>query len=153
MKVYLYRGKSLVSKAIQFQTRSPYSHVAFQFAEYEIYEAWHIGGVRKLRYATEGHSPGTAIDVCRVHLPPDFSVDKAREFAEEQVGKGYDFKSVWRFLSRRSVALDDRWFCSEYLLATCEAGGAELLRILPSMATPRDVDISPLLSYEFTIGD
>lgn len=148
MKILLYRGKSFVSKAIQLQTRSAYSHVAIQLGDYEIYEAWHVGGVRKLRYATEGHSDGTPIDIYRIDYIPDGAVDKIRKFLQQQVGKKYDFKSVLRFITRRKVRADDRWFCSELVLAALEAGGIKLLNINYSEASPRDVSISPHLIYE-----
>ena len=152
MKILLYRGKSFVSKAIQLQTRSPYSHVAIQLDEHEIYEAWHVGGVRRLRYATEGHDSGTVIDICRINNVSDGSVDKVRAFLQSQIGKKYDFKSVLRFITRRKVRADNRWFCSELVLAALEAGGIKLLNINYSEASPRDVSISPNLTYENTSG-
>ena len=145
MKILAYRGKSIVSLAIKFQTRSPYSHVAIELSGHEIYEAWHVGGVRRLRYRAEGHSPGTPVDVFRVDSPDHIDVDKVRAFLQAQVGKKYDFWSVGRFLSRRKAPANDKWFCSELVLAALEAGGCSLLHINPSEATPRDVSISPLL--------
>lgn len=148
MQILAYRGRSLISKAIQFQTRSPYSHVAIKLDDYEIYEAWHVGGVRRLRYALDGHDDATPIDIYRVDPSLDYDTHKVRAFLRAQLGKKYDFKSVARFVSRRKVRADDRWFCSELVLAALESGGLSLLNIIPSEASPRDVTISPLLLLE-----
>lgn len=148
MRILAYRGVGIISKAIQFQTRSPYSHVAIEIAEHRIYEAWHVGGVRQLRYAIDGHDESTRIDIYRLDPALDCDVDKVEMFLLQQTGKRYDFKSVARFLTRRKVRKDDRWFCSELVLAALQAGGVNLLHINHSEASPRDVSISPHLIYE-----
>ena len=151
MRILCYRGVGLISRAIRFQTRSLYSHVAIELQEHEIYEAWHVGGVRQLRYAIDGHDKSTVIDIYRVDPAINCDIDKVRAFLQSQIGKKYDFKSVARFLTRRKVRADDKWFCSELVLAAIQAGGGELLHVNPSEASPRDVAISPYLFYEATL--
>lgn len=146
MRVLLYEGKSLVSRIIQFQTRSRFSHAAIQMDSGLIVEAWHIGGVRPLPSVHEGHTPGTKVSVFDVTVP--FDTEAVDKFLADQIGKRYDFWSVARFLTRRDSAANDRWFCSELVMAAFLAGGAHLLhRIPPSHTTPRDLWLSPYLRY------
>ena len=151
MKILLYKGKSLISKAIQFQTRSEYSHCALQLDDHFIVEAWHVGGVRGIRYSGEGHASGTVVDVYGIHPAAEYDADLVGTFIRKQLGKKYDFWSVGRFLSRRDAPANDKWFCSELVLAALAAGGLDLLHINHAEASPRDVSISPMLHYEKTI--
>jgi uncharacterized protein YycO len=151
MKVLLYRGKSCVSKAIQLQTRSPYSHVAIEFSDGKIIEAWHTGGkhfwsgtVRWIDSPWDGHDPATPIDVYLI----DGLLDEqaAQEYASLQIGKAYDFKAVFRFLSRRQSPHEDgKWFCSELCAEIFEHGGLPLLHGNSAHFNPRDISISPIL--------
>ena len=144
IKILCYRGRSLISKAIQLQTRSPYSHIAVEVSPFRVYEAWHVGGVRRLSSAMQGHTPGTEID--RYSVEGDYNEDQVREYLNSQLGKGYDFWAVARFVSRRrSPDNDNRLFCSEYALNAFAAGGLPLLHGRSSELSPRDVALSPYL--------
>lgn len=144
MKVLGYRGLGLVSKAIRFQTRSDYSHVALETSNGDVFEAWYIGGVRKLRNFREGHHPGTEVDVFTSILP--VKEQEAVEFLTAQVGKKYDWHSVFRFLSRRDAPEDGKWFCSELVMVVFAKFCTPLLNLQPWAASPRDVCISPVLT-------
>lgn len=144
MKVLGYQGKSWVSKAIRFQTRSDYSHVALEMDDGRVYEAWHIGGVRLLPSFRDGHHPGTPVDVFHPILHTDENA--VRPFLDAQVGKKYDFKSVARFLTRRDAPEDGKWFCSELVMVAFNKLEMPLLHTPPWSASPRDVCISPLLT-------
>ena len=153
MKILLYRGRSLISRLIQFQTRSPYSHVAIMFDSGAVYEAWHVGGVRRLKDPFDGHSPGTYIDIYGSNKLDCADTNSALVFLHKQLGKGYDFVSVARFLSRRQAPANDKWFCSELVLETLAQVGIVLLHIAPSLASPRDIGISPRIDYQKTISN
>lgn len=47
----------------------------------------------------------------------------AYAFASGEVGSGYDYAGVARFISRRRGPSDARWFCSEFVAATCATVG------------------------------
>lgn len=148
MKLLMYRGKSLVSKAVKLQTRSPYSHAAVQFSDGKIIEAWHTGGkwpwegtVRWIAHPWEGHSPNTPVDTYL--LAESYEEDAAREYAELQTGKKYDFSSVFRFVSRRDAASNDKMFCSELAWEICNAGGLVLLHANPAHLAPGHLVMSP----------
>jgi len=154
VKILLYRGKSLISKAIQWQTRSPYSHAAIALDDgyigsTPVYEAWHIGGVAKNPNPFAVHTPGTPIDAFVVE-GVNLDLDAMRRWADAQVGKGYDFVSVFRFVTRRQAPHNSKWFCSELVEAICRAGNGNapvLLRGEPSLMSPRDLSMSPRLRY------
>ncbi len=147
MKILAYKGKGLISRLIQFQTRSPYSHVALLLNESEVIEAWHVGGVRKLATPFVGHDLKTVIDV--YNITEDFDEETVLKFLQKQLGKSYDFRSVFRFLTREKVVNDDKWFCSELICEAFSKGGLPLLKnISCSMVSPRDVSISPYLEFE-----
>ena len=148
MRLLLYMGKSAVSKAIEWQTRSPYSHVAVELDDGRIVEAWHKQGVRIIDHGHEGHSMGTPIEYYSIGVP--FSHAPVEAFLLNQVGKGYDWRGVWRFVSRRDQPVNDRWFCSELCVAAFAQGGLHLLKGNPSIFSPRDVSISPVIVYEST---
>jgi uncharacterized protein YycO len=150
MKVLQYRGRGLISRSIRFQTRSVYSHSALAFSDGDIIEAWHTEGVRWITDPFDRHDLNTLIDVYGIHGVVDDYM--ARVFAEAQIGKKYDFWTVGRFLTRRTAPRNDRWFCSELVLTILKEGGLELLHGNYSEMSPRDVAISPLLTYEKTIG-
>ena len=146
MKILAYRGKSLISKAIRFQTRSKYSHIAVMLDDGSVIEAWHKGGVRKSPSPSTLHSPGTKVDVFRIDAK--FDKDTANRFLHEQVGKKYDFKSVARFLSRRKTRHNNKYFCSELAEFALAFGGLLLLNGNPSEHSPRDTVLSPHLILE-----
>lgn len=135
-----YQGKGFVSRLIRWQTRSKYSHVSIEIDGIN-YEAWQDGVIK--RRWDEGHRPGTKVTVFEVKgHPVPALVLKA---LKAQLGKGYDYRAVARFLTRRKVQLDSRWFCAE-LVAWCLAyGGVVLQHLPPSYLSPRDVCMSPAL--------
>ena len=156
MKILMYKGLGFVSRAIQVQTRSPYSHVGIQFSDGAIIEAWHTGGkwpwhgtVRMIGDPWEGHDPRTPIDV--FELAGEYNEASGRLFAERQIGKKYDFRSVWRFMSRRNApANDDRWFCSELGVVICRKALFNILNGNAAHMSPRDVAMSPMLEFSHT---
>jgi uncharacterized protein YycO len=144
MRVLLYRGMSFISKVIQFQTRSQYSHAALQFSDGTVIEAWHVGGVRKLISPWEGHDKNTQIDVFDINGAVDERA--VADFSQQQLGKRYDFVSILRFLDRRNMPKNNAWFCSELVVEQVRIGGIDLLSRIPaSHVSPRDLSISPIL--------
>ena len=159
--ILLYKGKSWISKIIEWQTFSPYSHAAWWCQDGTVIEAWHtqtIDGKRKLKLK-EGvqrhdspatiHTPGTEIDVFEV---PGIDEAAVESFLIEQIGKDYDFAPVVRgFIFRVMRDNPDKWFCSELVSAACSAAGAHLLRAPSWKISPGLLSYSPLLQPVGTI--
>lgn len=147
MRILAYKGTSLVSRLIRFQTRSVYSHVGLLLYDDSVIEAWgkgvvHVPDFRHL------HKPGTHVDVYDIWTLRLYEPGLAEEFAKKQVGKAYDFRMVFRFLSHMPAAQNDKWFCSELAEAAIEAGGVPLLNGPAHMHSPRDICMSPVLQLK-----
>lgn len=158
-----YEGRSIPSKVIQWQTWSPISHSSLvrvplgfsdmlyfeqteALASAPVIEAWR-GKVRLHQGLADGHKPGTLLRLYSIAAPLDAAV--AWDFALGQVGKPYDRRGVMGFASRRHRAQSDhRWFCSELVFASLQAGGCNLLaRINAYQVSPAKIDISTLLDF------
>ena len=147
MKVLGYKGISLVSKLIRWQTRSEYSHAAVELSDGSVIEAWHRGGVCHVDDFREQHEPGTKVDVFTFDHD-GFDEKAAINFLLNQVGKKYDRKSILRFVTRRMDPANDRWICSELVEAGLRAGQKLVLRGPPSTHSPRDTFLSPIFVWE-----
>ncbi len=148
MKILAYQGISFVSRLIRWQTRSIYSHVAVELPNGTMIEAWHKGGVIHREDFHEGHTTGTKVTVFSVNA--DFNRAEVMDYLLSQVGQKYDFKSVFRFLTRRMAPNNSAKFCSELVGIAWIKGGCKLLRGNPSEQSPRDITLSPLLKEEET---
>ena len=149
MRVLGYRGKSITSRLIQAQTRSEYSHIGVQIPGGFVIEAWQGTGVRQIPDPLYGHSKGTEVDSYRIAY--DFDEERVERFLRSQIGKKYDYSSVFRFVTRRDAVANDKIFCSELAELAFIAGGLPLLNGNPSHHSPRDTLLSPHLKYERTI--
>ena len=149
-------GKGPISRAIQLQTRFEGSHTIILNAQNKrIVEALaHVPG-------EPWYVPGRVVERSLADYDLDtkcfwyktrnegFHHDMAWDFACRQVGMGYDFKGVARFVTRKSHALEDvvNWFCSEVATVTSRTGGDRVC-YLPAW------DVSPkqhATSTDFTL--
>jgi uncharacterized protein YycO len=140
-EVLLFRGRGFISGAIRWQTRSVYSHAALLTPEGRIVEAWQGAGVR-----VTDIEDWEGIDRFVI---PSMTPEQGRiavNFALSQVGMEYDYWSVLRFVSRRSLPGNVKWFCSELVFAALRHAGVKLLdRIEPGEVSPGMLALSPLL--------
>lgn len=151
MNLIAFIGTGLISKAIQWQTRSVFSHVALELSDGEVIEAWHRGGVK--RYPGRdalAHHKGSRAQVFWIEMTQE-QEKKAEAFLKGQIGKPYDFLAIARFLSRRPMAENGRWFCSELAAAACCYAGYRLQHTEPHLLSPRDVVMSPRIIYRETV--
>ena len=152
MKILGYMGTSITSSLIKIQTRSKYSHIGVMLHDGSVVEAWQGTGVRQIENAFIGHADNTLIDVFSIKsINTDFDEPAATKYLLEQIGKKYDYRSVWRFLSRRDAPDNESLFCSEMAELTLIAGGLRLLNGSPSEHSPRDTLLSPILNFDTTI--
>jgi len=133
MKILLCRGKGgLIAKAIQWQTRSPYSHASILDQAGYVYEAAARGVVK---VDTKGWTWEDAVKHWGEIEVLDVPVSQGQHadilaFLEAQLGKGYDYTMVLRFITRKqeSRASTGKWFCSELVFAAFHHAGLDLLR-------------------------
>jgi len=153
MNILAFRGSSLISRLIRWQTRSPYSHVAIELDNGVIFEAWHRGGVIKhdaRRSLLDVHEHGTQVDVLRVDMLEGF-VPATEQWLDRRVGSRYDFRSVLRFVTRRPAVENNRWFCSELVSEALSHVGMFLQHAPSHDLSPRDIVMSPKLELVDTI--
>lgn len=156
MKVLLFQGKSILSWLIRFQTgairgNGKYSHAAIELDDGTVIEAWAntskvSSGVIHRKDFREGHTKGTIVDTYTIKS--SFDAARVEQFLKDQIGKGYDWRSVLRFVTHKSALDNDRWFCSELVLTALAYGFMVLLKGNFSEMSPRDVPMSTLLEYE-----
>lgn len=139
MSVYivLFKSRGFISRLIQFQTRSPYSHVGVMVRG-TLYEAYHKGGVQKRRVI-----PLDEVELYGLALEVD--EDELLQWLESKIGLGYDWVSVFRFLTRRPADYNSRYYCAEFVLDAFKAQGLTLLRAESHNVSPRDCAMIPFL--------
>lgn len=135
MILCLAKGTSPVSKAIQWQTRSPYSHAFLLFRHAIVIEAKEFVGVRKRFWGREDTPITDKFDFDYTPAQEDIVYD----FLTSQLGKPYDYSSIARFLTRRvdEEHRYDDWFCSE--IVTFATNKAKIYFLDPTIIKPEDV--------------
>lgn len=146
MRVLLFRGKGRgpVANMICWQTRSPYHHAALEFyngLNYYIIESYQGKGVQETTLKS--------MDGVDAFMVKDMGIQQTYEaeaFAQAQLGHRYDYRGVFRFLTRKPAEENGKWFCSELVFAALQAAGINLLqRIDPWAVSPGHLALSPLL--------
>jgi hypothetical protein len=125
--IAFFRGTGIIGDAIRWQTRGEYSHVGWILRDGSIIEAWHKGGVRHSAHPFALHGGDVKFDVAVPCGIDGQQIDVIEAFLHEQVGAGYDWLGVVRFLSGVNRNNWDRWFCSELVAEACEMAHAPLL--------------------------
>jgi hypothetical protein len=139
--VLLFRGRGILSSLIRWQTRSAYSHAAIHLGDGAIIESWQGAGVRRTWLRDWSN-----VTQFGVRGMTGAQWRRAIDFAEAEIGAGYDYLGVVRFVSRRRLPLNERWFCSELVFAALEAAGVRLLeRTEAAEVSPGMLALSPYL--------
>ncbi len=149
----LYRGKSLISRAIQWRTWSVYSHAAWiDPANESVYEAWFPEGVRHVSDIHTGHTPGTTVDIYNVEGLTQDHMAAVRRWLTTQLGKPYDRWAILGFLVRRDLADESAWVCSELVYQAFAYAGLPLLApgTKADRVSPGVLSLSPLLRWQCT---
>jgi uncharacterized protein YycO len=152
MKILLVKNKGLVSSLIEFQTRSIYSHAAILDGG-DVWEAV-SPKVRKTSYLEFKDNYHEATwDTFKLKPQYQSYLDEAimRGFLDRQVGKGYSYSLVVKFITRQDASRNDcgHWFCSELAFAAWVKGGVHLLANIPAWKVyPSELSYSPLLDIE-----
>lgn len=154
----IYHGSSAISRTIQFVNWASGSHASEVHEDHSVTEAWHVGGVRHTPHFCVDHAPGTKIDLYRVNGLTSGEQEGVDEFLSWQIGKGYDYRGVLRFLSRRDPkeVIDQRhvrrWFCSVLIFCAYLHVRRPLLeRISPHKVYPALLTYSPHLIHIDTL--
>lgn len=142
--VLLWRGSGLIGWLIKWQTRSPYSHAALLYPDGEtILEAKEFKGVQKRKLTDKDKK---MVDAFEVVAMSEAAWSDAFAIGEKYIGAKYDWRSVFKFVSRLPAHTNDRWFCSELVCHCIKYAFGPLLKRIPCHETnPGHLRLSPLL--------
>lgn len=122
MKIHFYKGTWLISRLIQWRTRSIYSHVAIEIEDENgshIYESVVNKGVIKTKY---GACQYVKRDTIELHAWID-EKHAIIDFLEEQIGKPYDYRLIWSIVRNTQGNEREKWICSELVQKALEKAG------------------------------
>ena len=176
-----YHSKSWTSKAIRFFTWSDISHVALVDPYDAVYQSLTDDGVCKVGSAdlitnlSRHHTEGTLVDIYEIRIPDSQYPDGKRitaeqwdlihAFCESQLGKHYDWRGVFSFITRRNIKnrikdflrmrVKDRWpqkwFCSDFVFVALGVGHITMLNLPYYKVSPAQLVSSPLCHKVRTI--
>jgi uncharacterized protein YycO len=143
-KILMFRGGNPISWLVKVQTRSIYSHVAMLVpGTNRCVESYPGKGVQERELTDKDMHEIDMYDVKGMNAE---MWDYAISFARAQMGQGYDWHSVMRFVSKIPARENSRWFCSELVHKAIAEAGVRLLERIPSAnVAPAHIAISPLL--------
>lgn len=131
------RGTDLIDRLIGWLTYSSVTHVALVRGQRVIESSGHgyPKGVREVSLwdwlDRHPHSEQRTVE----HPAPD----TVWEIAQSQLGRGYDYGWLLRWLFRMSWLENDSWTCAELISYCCEASGSAILDAGHNTVTPRDL--------------
>jgi uncharacterized protein YycO len=129
---------------IRALTASKWNHVEVLFDDGTVIGAMTYGVEKTTMFQREDSKYTRALMVCSIDLPNE---EAARRFAEEQIGKPYDWGGCFATILRGPWQTADKWFCSELVARICEIGGNPIVSRLHDVArvTPHRVEWAPQL--------
>ncbi len=140
-RLLLFTGGDWISWIVKWQARSHYSHAAMLIpGTNAVIESYPGKGVRKRVL--------TAKDWERIHAYEIDGMDarqwaEAIQFCEAQLGMPYDWRSVFKFVTRTAASENGKWFCSELCFKAVENVYRPLLQMTAEYANPGHLGASP----------
>lgn len=153
-RILLFKGKSLVSRLIAWQTRGEFSHVAVQFPDGRIFEAFEGSALKGFRDGgvryRESDPDWSACQAFEIQDSTSLQWELMQGYAEDilEQSSGYDYWGVLRFISRRRLPrTNTRYFCSEVVMEITRKAQISLLssRIPSDEVSPWVLSLSPRL--------
>lgn len=152
-KLLLYNGSGWISKAIEWQTCArgddKYSHAALLYPDGNtVIESYQGAGVRTRRFDDPAFD-SSLVDAFDVKGMTALQWACALKYAEGELGCGYDYRGIIRFITRKDGGDPTRWWCSELAFAAIANIGIALLRANPWQVDPARLGISPLITRAY----
>ena len=152
--IQMHKGTSLVSRLIRWFSRSTYSHVSLWFVDLTdprggfVLESIEPNGVRHVPaiwYREARRDGRITLYAFREPLTVEERI-RMESFIRREMGQPYDWAGVFRFVTRRRPAHDEKWFCSELVAhAAAHAWRPLFVNTEPWEVQPGDIPRSPLL--------
>lgn len=142
-RVLLFTGGDPIAWVVRWQTRSDYSHAAILIpGTNTVVESYPGSGVR------ERELTGRDWERCHAFRVEGMTArqwEAAVAFCESQLGMGYDWRSVFKFLTRTAAKENGKWFCSELVFKALEKTFRRVLQMSAEYVNPGHLAASPLL--------
>jgi hypothetical protein len=142
-RVLLFTGGDPIAAVVKWQSRSHYSHAALLIpGTNRVIESYPFNGVREREL--------TAKDWERIHayevagMTP-LQWEGAVQFCTSQLGMPYDWRSVFKFMTRTPAKENGKWFCSELVFKAIEKHHLRLLQMSAEYVNPGHLGASPYL--------
>lgn len=142
-RVLLFTGGDPIAAIVKWQSRSHYSHAALLIpGTNTVVESYPFQGVRVRKL--------TPKDWQRIHAyeVPGMTGrqwEGCIDFARSQCGAGYDWRNVFRFVSRIPARQNHRWFCSELVFEAIAKVYLRILQMDAAYVNPGHLAASPYL--------
>lgn len=119
-----FRGNGPIASLIRWQTRGEYAHVGWLCEDGTFFESHAQTGVVHVAHPWVNNR-GEA-DIYYVHGLTFEHRGLIEQFCASQIGAGYDWLGVARFVSGINRNNWRRWFCSELVAEACETANFPL---------------------------
>lgn len=129
---------------IAWQTRSRYVHAALLAPNGRLIESVGFRGVRMIEFDPFARK----VEYFSVPSMSEEQWKVAWDWARNQIGKGYDWRGVLRFVYKKPAFGENgngRFFCSELVHAAIACAGCTIQRCPSEHCSPALVGMSPLL--------
>ena len=144
IKFLFYKPKNICGYLISWQTRGKYSHVSCLLNNKIIIESIEKNGV--IERNINGLDLLADIYILNICIQQE-KIENIQKWLLNQVGKKYDWLAILRFLSRRKMQNNNKWFCSELCYCALLENGISLLNNTECWeVSPTLLSRSPILS-------
>ncbi len=134
-------GSGFFAAAVETWTRSVYYHAGLVTPDGTVLESQWPDGVRQRPLRPDENVVRFGVEGC--------SLDRwrlAEQFCREQIGKKFDLRGVFRFVTKVPHSQNGKWFCSELVFQAFLVAGIPLLeRVGAEQVPPAGIVRSPLL--------
>lgn len=146
IQIALFKSSGPIASLIKWQTDSKYSHAALLFDDEELGMKLLAESVAGKGVIARNFEKDEDVDLYNVFLSEEEG-EAVAHYVASQIGKGYDYWGVLRFISRRRLPENDKWFCSELVFEAFKQAGINLLaRVESWQVSPGLLSYSPGLS-------
>ena len=142
-RVLLFTGGDPIASIVKWQSRSHYSHAALLIpGTNRVLESYPFYGVRTRELKAKDWERIHAYEV--PGMTPRMW-DAACDFAANQIGSSYDWRSVLKFVTRTPAKENGKWFCSELVFKALEVSYLRPLQMKAEYVNPGHLPASPYL--------
>ena len=141
--ILLFTGGDFISWIVKWQSRSHYSHAALRIpGTNRVIESYPGKGVRERELTAKDWEKIHAYEVTGMTAE---QWAEAVEFCQSQLGMPYDWRSVFKFMTRTPARENGKWFCSELVFRAIERTYIRLLQMTAEYVNPGHLGASPYL--------